>query len=91
LLLLQANQGDAALDQIGRAFESQRRFARRVRDMGNSADAGGLDAIQAGDGARWNVQVTTGAARLRHHLGMLQECADADDHQIFAGGKSLLG
>ena len=61
LLFLQANQGDAALDQIGRPFEAQRRFARRVRDMGDSADSGRLDAIQAGDGARRDVQVATGA------------------------------
>ena len=89
-LFLQANQRDAAFDQIRRAFESKRRLARRVRHMGDRADTGGLDAVQASDRPRRNIQMATGAARFRHDFGMFEQRADADHHQVFAGGEHFL-
>src|SRR5581483_95951 len=45
LFLAQPADGNAALDQIRRAFEARRRFARGVRDVIDLANGSRLDAV----------------------------------------------
>ena len=78
---LRSFERNAALDQIGRAFEPVRRLARDHRDRTDGAFGGGAHRIEAEERAGRHQDARAGRLRPLHQIPIFQKLADRERHE----------